>query len=84
VHEFAAAGFPLICSDKVGAASAFLEDSTNGFSFESGNSNALKNAMHNIADLSESQLQTMGEISVRKSKKITPAAWSKTFMSVLE
>jgi glycosyltransferase involved in cell wall biosynthesis len=84
VHEFAAAGFPLICSDKVGAASAFLEDSTNGFIFESGNSNALKNAMHNIADLSESQLQTMGEISVRKSKKITPAAWSKTFMSVLE
>ena len=83
VHEFAAAGFPLICSDNVGAATAFLEDKKNGFLFESGNQDDLENKMHQMADLTREQFYEMVEISLEKSKKITPETWSHTLMSVL-
>ena len=42
VQEFAAAGLPLICSDKVGASSTYLIDGYNGFSFFSGSKESLK------------------------------------------
>ena len=84
VHEFASAGFPLICSSEVGAATQFLKDEENGFLFKAGNITQLKNAMRKIISLSDEQLVAMGERSVELAKQITPAIWADTLMSILK
>lgn len=83
VHEFAAAGFPLICSNRVGAVSTFLENNKNGYVYESGNVGALEKSIQHITNLSATELKKMGTISVEKAQKITPKKWAYTLMSVL-
>lgn len=83
VHEFAAAGFPMILSDQVGAGEAFLEEGKNGFIFKAGNKEALKKAMRSIMQLSEDQLRTMGAHSHRLAQKNTPETWAATLNSML-
>lgn len=84
VHEMAAAGFPLLCSQAVGAASHFLEEGKNGFYFTAGNKDSLKSAMRKMIEKGEEELQVMGEHSYTLSKTINPRLWSKTLMDVLE
>jgi len=83
LHEFAAAGFPLICSDKVGAVEAFLSDNKNGYIYPAGNISALKNALGKMAMLSDEKLREMGKISKQLAAKITPALWAETVMNVV-
>ncbi len=83
VHEFAAAGYPLICSDNVGAATRFLEHGINGFVHKAGDIQSLKEAMHKMSDLSDEQLLGMGDISVEKARSLTPADWAKTLKGVI-
>lgn len=84
VHEFAAAGYPLICSDNVGAATRFLEPGVNGFVHKAGDVESLKVAMHKISELSDEQLLQMGDVSVEKARSLTPADWAKTLKGVIE
>jgi glycosyltransferase involved in cell wall biosynthesis len=84
VHEFAAAGFPLICSDKVGAATTFLKDEENGFIFKSGNIQQLKDCLKRITQMDEKQLNQMGNVSYQLSQKITPEKWFKNLLSVIK
>lgn len=84
VHEFASAGFPLICSNEVGATELFLKDGENGFLFESGNIAALKIAMKKIFSMSHEQLFAMGKMSAELAKQITPDKWADTLMSILK
>lgn len=84
VHEFAAAGFPLICSDNVGAASKFLEHGQNGFLFSTGSRQQLKKMMGKIMDTPDDQLFDMGEQSVRLASAITPETWSRVQMRLVE
>jgi glycosyltransferase involved in cell wall biosynthesis len=83
VHEFAAAGFPIICSDEVGARTAFVENNINGYIYKSGDINGLKSAMRNFIGTKKDQLFQMGENSAERSKSITPEIWSKQLMSLL-
>jgi len=82
VHEFATAGFPLICSDAVGAASAFLKENENGFSFQSKNINELKAAMKKAISLPDNKLFQMGQKSAELAVQITPEKWADTLLSV--
>ncbi|WP_340102818.1 glycosyltransferase family 4 protein [Rhodohalobacter sp. 8-1] len=84
VHEFAAAGFPLICSDKVGSAHKFLKNEENGFTFSSGNSKELKKAMKKIILTSDSELSQMGKKSVEYASLITPETWSKNQIDLID
>lgn len=84
LHEFAAAGFPLICSNEVGAAEKFLQENENGFMFKAGNISALKEAMRKIISLSDEKLIKMGEKSAELAKQITPDIWADTLMSILK
>ena len=84
VHEFAAAGFPLICSSEVGAAEAFLENGKNGFLFEAGNISELKKCIKKIISLNENELLSMGNKSVELAQKITPEKWANTLMSIIK
>ena len=83
VHEMAAAGFPLLCSRQVGAATNFLEEGRNGFSFVAANKDSLKNAMRKMIESSFDEIIEMGEYSHQLSKKISPQLWSKTLMEML-
>jgi len=76
VHEFAAAGFPLICSNMVGANEAFLEDNVNGFIFESGNAESLKDKLRLIMNMNDKELNAMGYLSAEKARKINPTIWA--------
>ena len=84
VHEYASAGFPLICSSEVGAASTFLEDGVNGYLYKSKDIGALKNVMKKIISLSNAELMDMGEKSLAKAKQITPQKWAETLLSLIK
>ena len=83
VHEFAAAGFPLICSKEVGAAEMFLKQGQNGFLFEAGNIPELKGVLKKIMSLSDQQLIGMGQRSVELASQITQETWSETLMAIV-
>lgn len=76
VHEFAAAGMPLICSDAVGAAYRFLSDGENGFMFPARNVSALEDSIQRIVSMDGSGLAAMGERSNTIAGAITPGKWA--------
>lgn len=84
LHEFAAAGLPLIATDACGSANAFLIEDYNGFTFQSGNEDSLKKAILKLVALSEDELISFGKRSVELSLQLTPEAWSKTLLSVIK
>jgi glycosyltransferase involved in cell wall biosynthesis len=81
VQEFAAAGYPLILSTKVGAASAFL-DAENGWAFSPNDKAALINIFDTVNKLSTIEIEKMCLISVDKAKQITPQKWAFQLLSV--
>ncbi len=83
VHEFASAGFPLICSSEVGSSTLFLKENENGFAFRAGDINSLKTALSLIFSLNDDELFSMGEKSSILAKQITPETWTHTLMSVV-
>jgi glycosyltransferase involved in cell wall biosynthesis len=83
IHEFAAAGFPIICSNEVGARTTFVENNLNGYIYASGNVGELKSAMARIINSSEEKLNGMSQASASKAKLITPEIWAKQLISLL-
>lgn len=83
-HEYAAAGFPMLLSDEVGAKSVFLKEGVNGFEFEHSNVDALKNGLSKFMSLSDAQLNQMADESAGLALHITPEKWVDTIYSVLE
>jgi glycosyltransferase involved in cell wall biosynthesis len=84
VHEFAAAGYPLICSNRVGAATAFLIEGVNGFLVQAGDSKDLKAAMQKMSVQSAESLVEMARASGKLAGKITPESWVEKVTSMLE
>jgi len=80
VHEYACAGFPLICSDKVGAITAFLEEGANGFIVKAGDKALLKQKMKDMMNMPREKLNLMSEKSVELASKITPETWARNLM----
>lgn len=83
VQEMAAAGFPIVCSDKVGAASSFLENGENGFTFHSGDSASLKKALKQIMSSHKDELIGFGEKSHALAQKVNPELWASTLLELL-
>lgn len=81
VHEFAAAGFPLICTTTTSAATKFLKDGYNGFFHAPHSVNAIKEALKKIISLSQEELVIMGDHSHQSGQEITPTTWSDIAMS---
>ncbi|MEJ8801766.1 glycosyltransferase family 4 protein [Pontibacter sp. H249] len=84
VHEFAAGGFPLVCSNKVGAATAYVEDGKNGFSFEAGDVAALKSVLRRLFSLRDNELLQMGEHSVELALQNTPSIWAGKLVKLIK
>ncbi|MCC7303050.1 MAG: glycosyltransferase family 4 protein [Bacteroidia bacterium] len=84
VHEFAAAGYPLLLSSSVGAAEVFLENGKNGFLFEASSRESLKNALKHFMNQSEKEWRAMSDHSMVLSRRISPAKWGDTLCSFSE
>jgi glycosyltransferase involved in cell wall biosynthesis len=75
VHEFTLAGFPIICSSEVGAASSFLLNGTNGYFCEASNVEQLKNKMNLFIKKEDSKILAMGEKSRELALKVNVNNW---------
>jgi glycosyltransferase involved in cell wall biosynthesis len=84
VHEFAAAGLPLIVSDVVGAASTFLISGLNGFSFKANGQQALASKMRQVISMSDQELHAMAVSSHALSQRITPLTSAGNLLSLLD
>ncbi len=82
VQEYAAAGFPLLLSQAVGAKEAFLEEGKNGFSFPAKDVPGLKNQLKKMINLSAKDLILMSEKSHALAQKISPSKWSETLFNM--
>ena len=81
VHEMAAAGFPMVVSDAVGAATQFLADGKNGFLFRNNDYQDLKSKLRKIIQMDTDELKAMAEKSRSEGLKHSPAAWAKRCLS---
>lgn len=83
VHEFAASGFPLLLSSKVGAKELFLSENENGFEFEDGSVQSIKLALKKIIDTDQNELIKMGRKSNDLSKTISPKTWTQSLLKII-
>jgi glycosyltransferase involved in cell wall biosynthesis len=84
VHEYASAGFPILCSDKVGANDMFLSDNMNGFVFKAGNIAQLKEKLNKFTSMPDKELCTMSQKSFELASKLTPDIWSDKLMKIIK
>jgi glycosyltransferase involved in cell wall biosynthesis len=82
VHEYATGGFPLLCSDKVGAIDTFLQDKKNGFIIASADKDAIKINLKKFIAMSQEELNLMSENSARTASLITPQLWAINFIKL--
>ena len=83
VHEFAAAGFPLLCTTTTSAATTFLKDGYNGYLLKPKSVDSIKKAFQKIIALTDVELNEMSANSSVISSQLSPTTWSDTLMSVL-
>jgi len=84
LQEFSIAGFPLICSDRVGASDTFLMQGENGYSFQGEVVNDLVKAMKIIRDTTNSDLHMMAEKSHQLGMTITAESWIQTVYKLID
>lgn len=78
VQEYAVAGYPMICSDKVMAHTRFL-NKENGILIKSNNAMELAKAMLDMESRNEHEIQSMGEVSHTLGMGLTPKNWVDSF-----
>jgi glycosyltransferase involved in cell wall biosynthesis len=84
VHEFAVAGFPLILSNKIGAAEVFLKDGENGYMFESQSKSSLINAFVQMINKSDEELFQMSEFSNKMGDNINQDTFSESLEGLMK
>jgi len=84
VHEFTAAGLPLITSDVVGSASIFLISGLNGFSFKANDAVDLAKRMRQIINMSDQQLLDMAVSSHNLSSRISIKTSASHLLSIID
>jgi glycosyltransferase involved in cell wall biosynthesis len=83
VQEFAAAGFPMVLSDKIGASEEFLQLGHNGYDFDSSSELDLTKALALIIQLEESVLIKFAKESHKLAQKLNPQIWTDTLLRLL-
>lgn len=82
LHEFAAAGLPIVASEACGAATAFLRNGYNGFRHKPKDKNDLKRALRKIIETPDEDLLKMGNASHELAQQITTETWASTLYSI--
>ena len=81
VHEMALSGLPLVLSNKVGAASMFLNEN-NGFSFPAGNQVTLEEILIKIMNMDDAELNNMSIESIKSGRQLLSDDWSRTLLKI--
>lgn len=81
IHEFVAAGMPMIVTNTCGAAPIFVIPNYNGFLVNPGNVTDLRNKMEKIISLSDEELLRLRNNSIKRGNIITPEISAASFMS---
>jgi glycosyltransferase involved in cell wall biosynthesis len=83
VHEFAVSGFPILCSNNVGASEIFVRQGENGFIFDSKKTDSILESLKKIVSMKDEEIYEMGLKSSVFGKKITLETWSKTILEIM-
>lgn len=83
IHEFAAAGLPILTTHACGAATAFVKHGYNGLIISAGNKQQLKDAIVKMDNLTDQELKLFGHRSYELSKQISPYMWTSVIKSVM-
>lgn len=84
LHEFAAAGFPIISSNVCGANPVFVKHNYNGYIYKSEDINSLTDALVYMIDKSDVDLFEMSVRSHSLGQMISPEITASSFLSVLK
>jgi glycosyltransferase involved in cell wall biosynthesis len=84
LHEFAAAGLPIICSDACGAMPVFVISGYNGYTFASTKVSLLQEAMQKIINSSDDELLNLSQRSHQLGQRIDPETTAARSLSVLK
>lgn len=82
VQEYAAAGFPIVVSDAVGASEAFVKPEANGYVFKKGDINALKEQLKKLIKIEAKELNLMGAKSHAMAQTINKKNWAQTLITI--
>ena len=83
LHEFAAIGFPILASNRVGATEFFLQENINGFTFNAEDINSLKEKLKQMMQLPTEQLNLMGDFSYQLAQNHTPKIWADNLIELI-
>jgi glycosyltransferase involved in cell wall biosynthesis len=83
VHEAAFAGLPLLVSDAVGAADAFVENGINGWVFGQGDLSAIIYGIRRFSQLPPEQRQAMSDHSKMLARSVVLDSWSSTANKII-
>lgn len=82
LHEFAAAGLPLISTDAAGAITAFVREGYNGFVHRRHDAGSIQQVLQKLIALDDATLLQMSHRSHELSKQISPSTWAATLRKV--
>lgn len=77
-------GMPLVLSRSVGATADILENGVTGFSFASGNLDALETAIASMAEMEQPDLDRMATLGASKSSFYTPKWGAEQLLNAIE
>jgi glycosyltransferase involved in cell wall biosynthesis len=80
IHEAAAAGLPVLASNRVGAAIHLVQPGFNGYLFDSWDSEGLATLMQWMTGMSEQRRQEMSQGSFYLSLQYSPRRWADTLL----
>jgi len=83
VHEFAVAGFPMLLNKSVGAATRFLSEGENGYSFDTSRPESIHSAFMQMMSTSAAQREKMSITSHEKGLQLTPEKWANELLALL-
>ncbi|MBS1556964.1 MAG: glycosyltransferase [Bacteroidetes bacterium] len=84
VHEQAAAGLLICCSQAVGSADHFVQDQVNGVIFPTGNWNALKKSLVEVFNWSPNKKTSGSELSRSLAKSLNSERTASELLSALQ
>ncbi len=80
VHEAAAAGLPILASERVGSIVHLVQPGLNGFIFDAGDTEGLARLLIRISNSSAQRLEAMSEASHCLSLQYSPTRWAETLL----
>ena len=84
VHEAAAAGLPILCSDFAGVAPGMMQDGQNGWIIPAGDVELWAQAMSRMSSLDPQRLASMSGIGRAISTRISPHGWAVNLQEEIE